>query len=183
MNQAMRERVAEQLDENLRESMRASGYDEALIDDLVAFVKERGAEMNEKAISEGRVKARRIQLRRTAGWRMPPNTIKVDRSTKWGNPFKGEAGAATMTRELLVADYRKWLTTPVMTIAGREPFAGGDTARTHYLGVPYSQRPSLDTIREKLGGHNLACWCPEGAPCHAAVLIELAAGRLTVSGE
>ena len=30
---------------------------------------------------------RRIQLRRTAGWRMPLNTVKVDRSTKWGNPF------------------------------------------------------------------------------------------------
>lgn len=24
----------------------------------------------------------RIQLRRTKGWRMPPNTVKVDRSTK-----------------------------------------------------------------------------------------------------
>lgn len=29
----------------------------------------------------------RIQLRRTKGWKMPPNTVKVDRSTKWGNPF------------------------------------------------------------------------------------------------
>ena len=29
----------------------------------------------------------RIQLKRTKGWRMPPNTVKVDRSTKWGNPF------------------------------------------------------------------------------------------------
>jgi hypothetical protein len=30
---------------------------------------------------------KRIQLRRTKGWRMPPNTVKVDRSTKWGNPW------------------------------------------------------------------------------------------------
>jgi hypothetical protein len=30
----------------------------------------------------------RIQLRLTKGWRMPPNTVKVDRSTRWGNPFK-----------------------------------------------------------------------------------------------
>lgn len=29
----------------------------------------------------------RIQLSRKKGWRMPPNTVKVDRSTKWGNPF------------------------------------------------------------------------------------------------
>jgi hypothetical protein len=29
----------------------------------------------------------RVQLRRTKGWRMPANTVKVDRTTKWGNPF------------------------------------------------------------------------------------------------
>jgi hypothetical protein len=31
---------------------------------------------------------KRIQLRRTKGWRMPANTVKVDRSTKYGNPFR-----------------------------------------------------------------------------------------------
>ena len=30
----------------------------------------------------------RIQLKRTKGWKMPPNTVKVDRTTKWGNPFQ-----------------------------------------------------------------------------------------------
>lgn len=30
---------------------------------------------------------RRIQLSRAKGWRMPPNTVKVDRSTRYGNPF------------------------------------------------------------------------------------------------
>src|SRR5690606_13010392 len=29
----------------------------------------------------------RIQLSRRKGWRMPPDTVKVDRSTRWGNPF------------------------------------------------------------------------------------------------
>jgi len=29
----------------------------------------------------------RIQLKRTKGWRMPENTVKVDRTTKWGNSF------------------------------------------------------------------------------------------------
>jgi hypothetical protein len=31
---------------------------------------------------------KRIQLRRTKGWRMPANTVKVDRSAKYGNPFR-----------------------------------------------------------------------------------------------
>ena len=28
----------------------------------------------------------RVQLSRAKGWRMPPNTVKVDRTTRWGNP-------------------------------------------------------------------------------------------------
>jgi hypothetical protein len=47
------------------------------------------------------VKPKRIQLRRTKGWRMPENTVKVDRSTKWGNPFIVEGDPA-----LAVAMYR-----------------------------------------------------------------------------
>lgn len=29
----------------------------------------------------------RVRLSRRAGWKMPPNTVKVDRSTRWGNPW------------------------------------------------------------------------------------------------
>jgi hypothetical protein len=29
----------------------------------------------------------RVQLRRTKGWRIPKNTVKVDRTTPFGNPF------------------------------------------------------------------------------------------------
>jgi hypothetical protein len=29
----------------------------------------------------------RVQLRRTKGWRMPPNTVKVTRPGLFGNPF------------------------------------------------------------------------------------------------
>ena len=38
---------------------------------------------------EGTSTPHRIQLQRTKGWRMPPNTRKVDRSTRFGNPFEG----------------------------------------------------------------------------------------------
>jgi Domain of unknown function (DUF4326) len=30
---------------------------------------------------------KRIQLHPGKGWRMPPNTVKADRTSKWGNPF------------------------------------------------------------------------------------------------
>ena len=32
----------------------------------------------------------RVQLSRKKGWRMPPNTVKVSRPTRWGNPFTVE---------------------------------------------------------------------------------------------
>lgn len=34
---------------------------------------------------------KRIQRRRTKGWRMPPNTVYVGRPTRWGNPFLSAA--------------------------------------------------------------------------------------------
>ena len=30
----------------------------------------------------------RVQLSRAADWKLPDNTVKVDRSTPWGNPFR-----------------------------------------------------------------------------------------------
>jgi hypothetical protein len=88
----------------------------------------------------------RVQLRRTKGWRMPPNTLKVDRTTRWGNPFivgvDGDAGEC-------VALYRPY---------AAEGLPG--------LGQGYDPK--------QLRGKNLACWCPLDQPCHADVLLELA---------
>ena len=54
------------------------------------------------AQKRGSMKPRRIQLKRTKGWRMPPNTVKVCRPSIWGNPFKvGPDG----TRSECVAKY------------------------------------------------------------------------------
>jgi len=59
----------------------------------------------------------RIQLSRRKGWRMPPNTVKVDRTTRWGNPWTIRSYAAagwqvvspaTVARYCIEA-YRAWL--------------------------------------------------------------------------
>lgn len=103
----------------------------------------------------------RIQLSRTKGWRMPENTVRVARPSKWGNPFvinvDVDAGA-------VVAGYRSWLFGKPL------PFL-----------VPLHALPAMDAVRREviaslalLRGKNLACWCKPGAPCHADVLLELA---------
>lgn len=49
--------------------------------------------------------ATRVQLSRRAGWRMPANTVKVARPTKWGNPFAVAGHGRTHAVHL----YRGWL--------------------------------------------------------------------------
>ncbi|WP_432071242.1 DUF4326 domain-containing protein [Streptomyces sp. AA1529] len=77
---------------------------------------------------------------------------------------------------------------------GRPMFQGGWRLHGHVLANPYrvgkhgdaaavvekyrtwlDERPQL-VARElpKLRGRRLGCWCPEGQPCHARVLAELA---------
>jgi hypothetical protein len=94
----------------------------------------------------------RITLSRAKGWRMPPNTVKVDRSTPFGNPFEAKDYP---TAEAAVARFRASLTT--MPKPHTESYMGKILAR-----LP------------ELRGKNLACWCKPGCPCHADVLLELA---------
>jgi hypothetical protein len=48
---------------------------------------------------------KRVQRKRTKGWRMPPNTVYVGRGSLWGNPFTvaehGRLGAIAKYREML----------------------------------------------------------------------------------
>lgn len=102
---------------------------------------------------------RRIQLRRTRGWRMPPNTVKVDRSTRWGNPFVvGKHGTRAECVDLF----------GLLVVNGRV----NANMRNAEQQVMY-----LGRVQERIGelrGKNLACWCPPDAPCHADVLLEIA---------
>jgi hypothetical protein len=87
----------------------------------------------------------RVQLSRKKGWRMPPNTVKVDRTTSFGNPFPID-----VDRQTSVEAFRTWISSSN---------AGNAIA---------------ERAKEELCGKNLACWCPLDGPCHADVLIDVA---------
>jgi len=106
-------------------------------------------------------KPRRIQRKRTKGWRMPPNTVYVGRPSKWGNP----------------RDWREWIRVSrdqtdarrSATIVFWDAMLAGEKS-VHW-------RPAIQWMREhlhELRGKNLACWCKPDEPCHADVLLELA---------
>lgn len=100
----------------------------------------------------------RVQLSRAKGWRMPPNTVKVDRRTEWGNPWavgkRAFDGRVAADRAEAVAMFRAML---------------NDYDKRDSAGFPDDEE-----IISGLSGKNLACWCPPGSPCHADVLLEVA---------
>jgi len=89
--------------------------------------------------------------------------LRVSRPGPWGNPFSIDEMAIVLgvdhaaAQAEAVARYRRWV--------------DGDPELAEAKGVP----PSRAEISDALSGRNLACWCAPGTPCHADVLIALAA--------
>ena len=78
---------------------------------------------------------------------MPANSLKVDRTTRWGNPFRvGHTAVHPATgrrirvtsRAMAVELFARWLRTPAGRALAKE-------------------------ARRALKGKNLACWCPLSA--------------------
>lgn len=85
---------------------------------------------------------KRIQRKRTKGWRMPDGAVYVGRGSKWGNRYK--VGTCLIPdAEAAVAAFR--------------------------ANMP------LGNFAEALRGKDLACWCALDQPCHADVLLKVAA--------
>ena len=105
------------------------------------------------------MKLQRIQRRRAKGWRMPPNTKCVNRGTKWGNPFVvGVDG----TRDECIRNF-EFLCAGLMSPSAKASLKDQEL-------VVNSVKNDLHEIR----GLNLACFCKEGDPCHADVLLKIA---------
>lgn len=119
---------------------------------------------------------KRIQRKRTKGWRMPEGAVYVGRPSKWGNPFTVEAVHASGPFDVLLDGEFRGQHTGIES-ARRN---AADRYRAHLLTtsgrVSGAWVPTLTAIREDLAGRDLACWCPLDQPCHADVLLEIANG-------
>jgi len=103
---------------------------------------------------------KRIQRKRTKGWRMPEGAIYVGRPTEWGNP---------------------WPVGDVIALAWQDRNHGGQTYRELEISPELAVAlyriafaPDAEMIRDELAGRDLAWWCPLDQPCHADILLELA---------
>jgi hypothetical protein len=89
----------------------------------------------------------RFRIRRDKGWRKPPGGRYVNRSGRFGNPFRVD-WERRVSPFKAVALFREWITAP-----GRADL--------------------LADARRELRGRDLGCNCSLRDPCHADVLLEL----------
>ncbi|NIQ88771.1 MAG: DUF4326 domain-containing protein [Deltaproteobacteria bacterium] len=109
---------------------------------------------------------KRIQRKRTKGWRMPENAIYVGRPTRWGNPFDWKEFIDQWQHESQAKFLAGWLYKDWL-----------DGKIHQWIAARNKLLTSLDILR----GHDLACWCALDEPCHADVLLELANGGESVT--
>lgn len=113
------------------------------------------------------MKHRRIQRKRTKGWRMPPNCVYVGRPSPHENVWK--IGASLNDRMM------PW----VLDAANRCGITiGKPMSRSQVVAMFREQfEANKDSflsklLLDKLRGKTLCCWCRLDQPCHADVLIE-----------
>lgn len=128
---------------------------------------------------------KRIQRKRTRGWRMPEGAVYVGRPTIYGNPFRVIKSTCCKTVDVMddngvtyIIDH-KWAHEKGWEDVNRPgawKWARSESVRLFYddLVVFGCSRVSSDEIRDELAGKDLACWCPLDQPCHADVLLEIA---------
>jgi hypothetical protein len=112
----------------------------------------------------------RLQLSRAAGFNLQAASRalnglpakRVTRPGRWGNPFTIEEVARDFRLDPAAAQAR------AVELCGL--WLRGEIEPHFSPGPP----PGRSEIRAELAGHNLACWCRPGTPCHADVLIALA---------
>lgn len=128
---------------------------------------------------------RRIQRKRTKGWKMPADAVYVGRPSLWGNPYSVQR----------VEGWARWAGPAPWIVADphgrvfhpdddRKPILGRAAADAHGKSLACQKAVDLyveamrifepgDEFWRPLVGRDLACWCPIGQPCHADALLEI----------
>ena len=125
------------------------------------------------------MKPKRIQRKRTKGWRMPENTVDVGRPYKWSNPMK-------IINDIIYIDTGYKILVKLDRWQILEEDANIFDMLHFFYGMltdfPFEKNTDLwhwqnhfkKLDLSELKGKNLACWCPLDRPCHADILSEIA---------
>ena len=120
----------------------------------------------------GTSRPKRVRRRRTAGWRLPPNTIIVDRTSRYGNPYqvrrRGDVVEVWDRRAPGGPRLERAFGGPAAEREARELAVAGFERELDLLVAPADL--------ERLRGHDVACTCDpdDGMACHGDVLLAVA---------
>jgi len=109
---------------------------------------------------------KRIQRRRTKGWRMPEGAVYVGRPSNWCNTWK--------VGGIITDDGPRYYGRRYAYIDGQLAAELFRRWATQDGPLDHDSRQFREQVRAELAGHDLACWCPPGWPCHGDVLLDLA---------
>lgn len=98
-----------------------------------------------------------IQRRRVKGWRLPENTVCVDRSTRFGNLYSVEQYGRTEALHM----FKDKLLWALDHVHKSNASMLADEKHFHWIAQHLGD----------LTGKNLACWCPLELPCHRNILL------------
>lgn len=138
-------------------------------------IEEGGLELCDDCADEGRedffngeegvqVTPKRIQRRRTKGFKLPEGAICVTRPGEYGNPFK--VGHRYAEGDSFLRHYGEYLDDGVVT---------SENCLVVFAAYCANRLRVEPEWLEPLRGRDLACWCPATSDnCHAAILLRLA---------
>lgn len=111
---------------------------------------------------------RRIQRRRTPGWRAPDDAVYVGRGSRWGNQWR----VARNVNGLWEVSFRGWAVLGVEESRAAARQMAVDAYREALEAGRLAITPLM--VSRDLAGCDLMCWCPLDQPCHADILLEIA---------
>lgn len=116
---------------------------------------------------------KRVQRKRTKGWKMPRNTKYVGRPTKWGNPFSIEKYKNSGCYGVVApGKYLSNIIEEYSPLPFLDKIEAAQAACECYKMMIERDKFMMQEL-EELKDKDLACWCPLNSPCHADVLLDM----------
>jgi len=112
------------------------------------------------------MKPKRIQRSRKKGWRKPENAVIVDRTSRYGNPFK------------VGTTYRYILALALMGFKGKDLDNGVFVKDNAHAVELYKRMINMFQAKrqkeffEPLRGKDVICFCKLDEPCHGDVILK-----------
>lgn len=117
----------------------------------------------------------RVQLSRKKGWRKPEGALVVARPSRWGNPWK----VTPWSPEPGVRIWSLWNVRTGATKSQHETQADAVRSAVRLFRADLEREIAQGLVDvSPLAGKDLACWCPDGQPCHADILLAFANGQV-----